>query len=71
MKLSIQDSHDMIVAAGSLQSFGRMLDPKRKWNDTTISSWKRKGIAHDVQLDYYEHLQDLRWVLLGKKRGAK
>lgn len=69
MKISIQDSHDMIVAAGRLQDFGRMLDPKRYWNDTTISSWKRKGIAHDIQLEYYEHLQDLRLQLIGKRVG--
>lgn len=66
MKISIQESHDMIVAAGKLQTFGRLLDPERYWNNTTISAWKRNGIAHDIQLEYYEHLQGLRCALLGK-----
>ena len=69
MKISKQDSHDMIVAAGTLQAFGLMLDPTKYFNNTTISAWKRNGIAHDVQLDYYEHLQELRFTLIGKKPG--
>lgn len=67
MKISKEDSRAMIEAAGTLQAFGRMLDPKKHWNDTTISAWKRNGIAHDIQLDYYEHLQDLRFMLIGKR----
>lgn len=67
MKISIEDSCAMITAAGRLQDFARMLDPTRYWNDTTISSWKRKGIAHDIQLDYYEHLQELRYMLINKR----
>lgn len=71
MKISKEDSRAMIEAAGSNQTFARMVDPTRYWKDTTISAWKHNGIAHDVQLDYYEHLQELREMLIGKKPGVK
>lgn len=70
MKITAAESKAMIEAAGKLQDFGRLLDPNRYWNDTTISAWKRNGIAPDVQLEYYDHLQQLRYQLIGKKPGV-
>lgn len=69
MKISIADSRAMIEAAGGLQAFARMLDPERHWNSTTVSAWKRNGIAPEIQLEYYEHLQGLRYMLIGKQTG--
>ena len=66
MKLSNEDCTAMIEAAGGLQKFAKLLDPTRRFESNTVLWWKKRGISVDVQLDYYEHLQNLKTQLLGR-----
>lgn len=66
MKLSVADCTAMITNAGGLQKFAKLLDPSRRFESNTVLQWKKKGISAEVQLQYYEHLQELRKQLLAK-----
>lgn len=64
MKLTNEESEQMIANAGGLQAFAKLLDPKRRWESNTILWWKKRGIPADIQLEYYERVQKLKKELL-------
>ena len=63
-KITVEESEQMIEAAGGLQSFAKLLDPKKRWESNTLLWWKKRGLPLEVQLEYYERLQKLRKELL-------
>lgn len=66
MKIPTKEAIKMIDKAGGLQKFAQLLDPNRRWESNTIYWWTVRGIPAEVQLEYYEHLHDLRKQLLSK-----
>lgn len=66
MRLTNDDATAMIIKAGGLQKFAKLLDPSKRWESNTILWWKKRGIPAEIQLDYYERIQELRTQLLNK-----